>query len=636
MSRLSPKKKNLTPAEPAVVAEIRREPAALESVLLRALLILAVGLFVYAPVFHGGWLWDDDQEITANAVLREPGGLARIWAGDTGADYFPLKSTVQWLAFRVIADNNTGWHLLNISLHLLNTLLVWVLLARLGVRQGWLGGLLFCVHPILVSSVAWVSELKNTLSLPFVIFSLLAWIAFEERGRLGHYLLAVLFFIAATLTKTSVVMIPFVLLLYAWWRAQRGHPGGANCAWPWLRTLADKLQAILPLGIWRTAVASIPFFLVSLAFGLLTIKFQHARAIGSEEIPVGDLFSRTETAGLAVWFYFFKTLFPVGLLPIYPRWTPQPWMLAGWPLLAGMLFWLWSKRRTWGAPALLGIGFFFINLVPVLGFITMSYMRITWVSDHFLYLPALGLIGLVAAAAGAWYDAARRERQKALAVAGTVLLAVLAVGSHRYAGVFANEYEMWTYTLRRNPDAWQAHSRLGKVLLERGENDRAFHHISESVRLRPDLAETHNNYGAMLEKKGDMNGAVHHLRTATQLSPDIPIYKINLGSLLVRVGRNDEAVAVYENLLTMQPDNPTYLCNLGVAQFFLGRNDEAIANFQKALQINPDLRDARENLAQALKRREGGTAPAATPAPAAPPANSGLLDTGTAIKLFGN
>jgi len=642
MPSVSPKNKSLKP-EPAPVA-----PAPtwrFEIVLLKALLIVFTGLFVYVPAFHGDWLWDDDQEITQNALLPDPNGLVKIWHGESGADYLPLKSSVQWVYFQFFKADRTAWHVLNVVLHVINALLFWRVLARLGVRQAWLGGLIFSIHPILVESVAWVSELKNTLSLPFLLLAMLTWINFNEKGRIRDYVFTLVLFVLAILCKSSVIMFPCVLVLYSWWRSLQPDGSEMEFRSPFFKGLVEdflgvfadfKKEGIFSKTFWTGAIASLPFFALSAVFAYVTIYFQHGRAIGSETIPVGDMLSRTEIAGYSIWFYIVKIIAPWGLLPIYPRWEPQLWMLVAWPALLAVLFAFWTKRKTWGSHLLLGFGFFLINLFPIIGFIKMSYMRITWAADHFLYLPALGLIGLAAAGIGLLYDRSKRHNQSLLAGLGAIALTVMAVAAHGYAGVFANEYEMWTHTLKYNPNAWQAHSRLGKVMIERGDNDAAFFHISESVRLRPDLAETHNNYGAMLEKKGDVNGAIEQLRMAVERAPDINIYKINLASLLVRVNRHQEGAEIYKQLLETDPNNPTFLCNLGVAQYFLGDNDAAIASFQKALAIAPNLRDARENLQQALKRRQGGGA-YREPAPAAgPQEDRGILGGDTNIKLFGN
>lgn len=626
MSRIPPKKK-----QPGKVEELPPVvPLASESgFIFKILLIVMAGLFIYAPSFHGTWLWDDDQEITANAALPDvQGGLGRIWRGETGADYLPLKSTVQWVLFRFIgADEKgnvdpTGWHLANVILHLLNAFLIWRLFAKLRIPLAWIGGLLFCIHPVLVESVAWVSELKNTLSLPFLIGAMICYINFDEWGKISDVVWAFVLFILAILCKSAVIMFPVVILLYCWWK--RGLK------------FEDFLYAI-------------PFFAVSAFFAWLTIHFQFGRAIGSETIPLGSLLSvegfksRIAISGMAVWFYLYSCVFPFGLMPIYPRWEvipAKPLQFIAWPAVAVVFFLLWTQRRTWGKHALFGLGFFLINLVPVLGFVTMSYMRITWVADHFLYIPVIGIIGLATAVVGYLYnDWADAHVKKWLLAGGLAVFAVLTIYSHSFAGIFEGEETMWKYNLARNPDAWQAHSRLGKTMLEKADqnamrkmqeaNDAAFYHIGESVRLRPDLAETHNNYGAMMEKRGNYEEALRQLRMAVERAQDINIYKINLGGLLVRMKRYEEAAEVYQTLLKIEPNNPAFLCNYGVTLYFIGRNDEAIACFKRALEINPNLQDARQNLEQALQKKAGASAP--PPAPI-PPQGGGLLDSST-IKL---
>ena len=143
-----------------------------------ALLILFAGLFVYAPVFHGDWLWDDDSEITEHAALHTLPGLIDIWSAKGSPDYLPLKSTVQWIFYRFAGKNPTAWHLLNVCLHFFSALLLWKLFARLRIPLPWIGGILWVIHPFAVCSVAWISELKNTLSLPLYLLALLYFIDF--------------------------------------------------------------------------------------------------------------------------------------------------------------------------------------------------------------------------------------------------------------------------------------------------------------------------------------------------------------------------------------------------------------------------------------------------------------------------
>jgi hypothetical protein len=137
------------------------------TIIVQVLVIAAAVLWIYWPVLYGDWLWDDDILVTENALVHDPSGLWKIWF-DPGSmiDYQPLKMSVSWLQWQFLGNDTLGYHLTNIVLHILSALLVWRLLGKFSLRLAWLGGLLFAVHPVQVESVAWIAELKNTLSLP--------------------------------------------------------------------------------------------------------------------------------------------------------------------------------------------------------------------------------------------------------------------------------------------------------------------------------------------------------------------------------------------------------------------------------------------------------------------------------------
>ncbi len=137
-----------------------------------ALIALAVG-WAYLPTLGFGWLWDDGLTVLDNPLLRSWAGLGRIWAGIGTPDYFPLTSTVQWLQWHLWGAQPAGYHATNVILHLLGAWLFGRLLGRLGSRAAWVGALLFAVYPLTVESVVWISELKNTLSLPFLLLALI-------------------------------------------------------------------------------------------------------------------------------------------------------------------------------------------------------------------------------------------------------------------------------------------------------------------------------------------------------------------------------------------------------------------------------------------------------------------------------
>jgi len=280
----------------------------------------------------------------------------------------------------------------------------------------------------------------------------------------------------------------------------------------------------------------------------------------------------------------------------------------------------WLRRRSWGRHAFFGLGFIVLNVLPVLGLVRMSYMRITWVSDHLAYISLVGVIGLVVATAGWGYRQIREPLRPVLLAAGTAVWLLGAVSAHRYSGVYVNEEAMWTYTLRRNPDAWQAHSRLARALGKRGQHGAAAFHISEAARLRPDLPETHNNYATVLIAQGKFAEGVSRFQKAVELAPGADMFKNNLANAYVRNRQFYQAEAIFRELMAKHPNHPHLLNNYGGAIFMEGRVTEAMRYFRQALALHPNFSQARENLLHAQRSQQN---PGAT----SPPGGISLLDT---------
>ncbi len=570
------KKRKIRPAAGRQEAPPVPGPGSRPRLAAAALLLIALAAVAYIPAMTAGFVWDDDLLITENRMIRSSRGLYDFWFTSRPIDYFPLTSTTFWLEWRLWGLNASGYHMVNVILHALSAVVIWRLLRRLRVPGAYIAAAVFAVHPLGVASVAWIAERKNTLSMLFYTLSVLAFLRFESSGRRGSYALALLLFLLALLSKTSVVMMPLILLVLAWW--ERGR-------------------------ITRTDVRRvIPFFLISLLLGLVTVYFQYHAAIGETVVRPGGFLSRLAGAAWAVWFYLYKVLIPVRLSMIYPLWNIAPRQPLAWlPLLglAAAIGLAWRYRMSWGRSLLAAAAHFVLMLLPVLGFVDMAFFRLSLVSDHLQYAA---MIAPIAAAVGAATAVSRQSRQgrRILVVAACVLLAILSTLTWRRAGVFAGQRSLWEDTLRANPKAWLAHIHLGLAMVEDGEPEPAIEHFRQAIWLKPDHVGARVNLGDALGRLGRTDEARTILEEALGLDPGHPRAHMNLARILEMADERDEAIDHYRQAIAADPELAEAHVNFGNALLAEGRPDEAVSHYRKAVELKPELPAVHFNLGIAL------------------------------------
>ncbi|MFH1312635.1 MAG: tetratricopeptide repeat protein [Candidatus Eisenbacteria bacterium] len=538
--------------------------------------LVALAAVVYIPAMNAGFIWDDDLLLTDNQMIRSTQGLRDFWFTVKPMDYFPLTSTTLWVEWRLWGLNAAGYHVINVILHALSALAIWRILLRLRVPGAYLAAAVFAVHPVTVASVAWIAERKNTLSMLFYAVSVLAFLRFEDSRKRSSYVLALVAFLLALLSKTSVVMMPAAMLVLAWWRRGR----------------------ISKVDIRR----SIPFFVMSLALGLVTVYYQYHAAIGQVVVRSGGFLSRLAGSGWCVWFYLYKALLPVRLSMIYPLWDVDPRQPVAWLPLLGLVAVIGLAlrcRSSWGRPLLVATAYFVVMLLPVLGFFNMSFYRLSLVSDHLQYA---GLIGPIALVVGAVTVLGRRSvarKWMATAVA-CIALALLATLTWQRAGVFASQYTLWQDTIQRNPEAWIARIHLGLALLEDDRPDEAVEQFNQALELKPDHVGAHVNLGDALGMLGRTDEAVISLQEALRLDPGNAKAYANLALVLESTNQRAEALKHYERALEIDPDLAEVHSNFGNALSASGRLTEAVSHYRRALNLKPELSAVYFNLGSVL------------------------------------
>jgi protein O-mannosyl-transferase len=568
---------------------------------LAVLLTVAVVL-AYQPVWHAGFVWDDDEFLTANPTVKSidfksADSLRQLWFTTASLDYYPMTYTMWWLESRLWGNNPLGYHLVNVILHALSAVLLWRVLLRLQIPGALLAAAIFALHPVNVESVAWISEGKNTLAMFFYAGTVLCWLKFEDSGLRRWYGLALAGFALALFSKTAVSPLPVVLLGMAWWR--RGRVG------------------------WNDVGRIIPFFVMAAALGLVTVWFHSHRALGGEVVRTDDFWSRLAGAGWAVWFYLYKAVLPLNLAFVYPRWQIDPENVLSYIpllLLAAALVLCWR----WGNAWFFGLGYFVVMLLPVLGFLNIYFMRYSLVADHWEYFAIIGPIVLAAVII----------RKPVLAAA---LLLALGALTWKQCGIYANSETLWRATLAKNPDSAMvrnnlsgelletgqvdeamqlcdsvlathpnevtAQFNLGRGLLARGRMDEAIVHFQKAQELQPANASIAYNIGLAYSKEGRMDAAIRYLQKAIQLQPDYAAAFCNLGFALLQEGRQTGAIAAYNKALELDPDYALAHNDLGGILLKLGRTDEAMGHFQRAAEIMPGFAEAHFNMAEVFLSR---------------------------------
>lgn len=480
---------------------------------LAGLLILFT-IVAYLPAVGAGYIWDDDTLLTANPELRSVEGLGQIWRGEELRDYTPVTLSVFWFERRIFGENPAGYHVSNILLHALSAVLLWLALGRLRVPGAWFGALLFAIHPVNVASVAWIAELKNTLSTALFLGAVLTWLGSLEGRNRWMYPASLGLFVLAVLGKGAVVTLPAVLLLCLLWRNRKVTPGDL--------------------------VLLAPYAVISIIGAWLTIRYQ-ARAPHYGLLP--DSFEyRISRAGADIWYYLGALFWPVGLSPMRQPWAPDLGSPLSYLPAAGAVgvfaIFAW-RRQTWGRPFLFAYAYYAIMLLPVLGFVWMALMQETPGADWWQYLAAPGVFALLGSGA---VIAARRWRF--LTPLLVIAVALLLVQTWRRAAIYQSLQTYCEAVTAEDPHAWTLENNLGILLKREGHFAESEERYRQSIADNPRYVEAHFNLGNTLGAEGRTKDQAAEYQRAADLAPDNVGIRFELCEALVAAGNRSQALKI--------------------------------------------------------------------------------------------
>jgi len=550
-----------------------------------AALLVALTVWIYAPVWNFGFVsYDDAEFVTANRGIT--GGFTLNTAAYIAHNpYYATGGPFTWLSHVIDIElfglEPRGHHVSSLLLHLVNVVVLFALLRRLTCRTipSAIVAALFAVHPAHVESVAWISQRKDVLSTLFWLLTCWTYQSYARAPGAARYLIVLSCFVAGLLSKPIVAMAPLTLLLLD--------------AWPLARL--DRVQPIWPQ--WRRLVAEkLPFAVLAAVSLWLTLLSQVDRGAVSE--ASAPLLLRLGNVTQSYAAYLVTLFWPAGLSPFYPyRWTLNPGHVAASAAALALITALAVRVRHARPAVPVGWLWYLATLIPVIGFVQVGAHAM---ADRLTYVPSIGIFLAVVWAAAA--GAADRPRLRRTAIAGAVIaIAALSVTARAQVRHWESGETLWRHAIAVDPSNARAMANLGATLAGQGRTTEALTFYRDAVRLTPAEPTLLVNYGMALAAMGDRDSAVVQFRRAVQLDPGYARAHLHLADQLAASGRFDEAFDHYRQAIIRDPAYGLARMNLSVTFAEAGRMDDALEAADGAVALEPSRADWRFTRAMILK-----------------------------------
>jgi tetratricopeptide (TPR) repeat protein len=591
--------------------------------ILVCILLVGSTLAVFWPALSSEFVtYDDPPYVSENEHVNS--GLNREnlkWAfgnNGHGGNWHPLTSVSHMLDVQLFGLNAGRHHLVNLLLHIANSLFLFLLLKRMtgALWRSSFVAALFALHPLHVESVAWISERKDVLSGFFFMLTLLAYAKYAQNAKIqrpkeqiqpqksekkpelrnpkstanlplknriwtGTYVLALVCFALGLISKPMLVTLPFVLLLLDLWPLQR------------VQLATFNLQPATRATLMRLILEKAPFLALSAASSVITFLVQKSSgAVGTlEGVPVG---ARIENALTTYVAYLFQAFWPTRLAVFYPFPASvsagEIAVAVGIILLVSAAAVVLTRKHPY-----LPVGWFWYlgMLVPVIGLVQVGVQAR---ADRYTYLPLIGIfIGICWGTATLWQTFAnapsRKMIQTALGSAALTVLLLLAFAAHKQVSVWHDSRSLYQHAADVTKENYVAWGGLGIVDLRRGDPASAMTNLArafEYARARGAGESIKYYIGAALQMQGKGIEALPYLQDAVVANDIRPERNCRLGVTLIEAGRLEEAEAAIKQALEARPRNPEFQLAMAGLLHAKGQKEKAEEIFLQVLADHPD------------------------------------------------
>lgn len=478
-------------------------PAGLRTPLVLCLVLAAVTVAVYWQVHaHDFVNYDDPIYVRDNGHIQEGFSIQSVrWAFTTGhaSNWHPITWLSHLLDCTLFGVHPGAHHLVNVALHVVNTILLLVVLGRLTGRYGpssWVAAL-FALHPLHVESVAWISERKDVLSTFFWLLTIWAYAGYARRSGVGRYLLTFILLVLGLMSKPMLVTLPLFLLLLDFWPLGRISVGARATVDNIQISSADPTRHIVSFG-WLL-IEKLPLLMAVTASSVITYLVQHAgeAMMASQHLSLPD---RLANAVVAYSWYIAKMIWPAGLALYYPHkslyggegWSWWLVLSSGCVLIAITVFVL--RAATSRRYLLVGWLWYLISLVPVIGLVQVGTQS---VADRYTYVPLVGLFMIVAFGLA---DLLQKWRYSAItySTVAYIVSVACAVLTWIQIGYWQDDRAVFGRSVEVTPTNYPFRLNLGSALLEHGQIDEATEHFRAAMAIDPTQADGYNNLAWIL------------------------------------------------------------------------------------------------------------------------------------------
>ena len=549
-----------------------------EQKLIVYILLAVVTLAVFWQVNQFEFInLDDGVYVKDNLHIQSGITLDGIrWAFNTR--YAELWNPLIWLSFmldyQLYCLNAGGYHITNLILHILSTLLLFWLFNRM-TNEIWKSAFvaaLFALHPLHVESVVWVSERKDVLSAFFWMLTLSFYVYYTEKPAAKRYLLVLFSFILALMSKPMVITLPVIMILLDYW--------------PLKRFESKKNNFIL----WQLK-EKIPFITLSIII-VIAILHTPQNNIPHKIISLGD---RIANAPIAFVAYLGKTFWPQNMAIFYPFSTQIPvWQIFSASLIIlviTILVIIMAKSLPY---VFTGWMWYAVTITPVIGLIQISAYSM---ADHYYYLPSTGIAIMLAWGIPSLIKI-EKIRKNILFPAGIISIAIMGLLSWNQIGYWENSIKLFNHALRITKDNTMVHNLLGFTLFEKGKIREAIYHYDKAILIAPDYTYAYANRGNAYAKLGQYERAMEDYNMVVNLEPDFADGYYYRGTAYGKLlGLYKLALDDFNKAILLKADYVDAYNNRGIVYTKMNIYEKATDDFNRAILLQPNYANAYDNRA---------------------------------------